>query len=717
MRLYADVILPLPLDQPYTYSLPAEMEGKAVLGTRVLVPLGERWLTGIVVGLRKRKPKQDLKVKPIAEVLEATPLFTPKLLDFARKLSRSFLVPWGEMLQASIPPSFFVRSRASVVLTPKGKEALEKDLLSDDEGRLAVLLGRRPYSPLFLERKSQVENISAVLARMQRKELVSVEKTVRRVRRRVLPETPGGPAQLELDFSADERVWKAAETISGALERRSYSPFLLFGSDGRRKAVYSRLLRKAVSKSGRILFIVPEISLVPALIEDFEKSLGEGLALLHSGLTDRQRELEWQKVRSGRVQVVIGTRSALFSPLENLRLIILDEEQDDSYSQQEGLPFDVRMAAKFRAEEEEAVFVLGSAAPTIESFHWARRGRYLVDLGREEFQPKVTLLDVRGRQVLLDSRLLRAIRKRLDADEQAILFFNRRGYASYLVCSRCRFVPNCDRCDVPLAYHRSEGKLVCHACRRAVPAETDCPRCRGRLTVKRSAGIEAVAEDLRRTFPGKRVEIFAADETGRKEKRESLLREFERGGIDVLVGTQFLAHQGGLPPVSLVGVLHPEMVLHLADFRSGQKAYQLISRASLFLSRDKDAEILIQTAAPEHHSIRLGARGDFLAFFEREVKFRRLLDYPPFSSLAEIVFSGANVRQVAAAARTFVSKVKDADGNVQVFGPSLAPLSRKRGLFRVQVSLKARNAESLKRILALCLKGVRSKKSVNLFGG
>ncbi len=715
MRLYADVILPLPLDQPYTYSLPAEMEGKAVVGTRVLVPLGERWLTGIVVGLRKRKPRQEIKLKPIAEVLDETPLFTPKLLDLARKLSRSFLVPWGEMLQTAMPPSFLIRSRASVVLTPKGKEALEKGLLNDDESRLAALLGKRPYSPIFLERKSQVESVSAVLAKMQKKELVAVEKSLRRVRRRVLPETSEGPAQLELDFSADESVWKATETISEALGKKSHSPFLLFGPAGRRKAVYSRLLREAISKSGRVLFLVPEISLVRALIEEFEKALGDGLALLHSGMTDRQRELEWQKVRSSRVRVVIGTRSALFSPLENLRLIILDEEQDESYSQQEGLPFDLRMAARFRAEEEEAVFVLGSAAPTIESFYRARKGRFLVDLGRESFRPRVSLLDVRDRQVLLHPRLLRAIRERLDANEQAILFFNRRGYASYLVCSRCRFVPNCDRCDVPLAYHRSEGKLVCHACRKTAPAETACPRCGGHLTAKRSAGIEAVAEDLRRTFPGERVEVFAADEASRKEKKESLLREFERKEIDILVGTQFLAHQGGLRPVSLVGVLHPEMVLHLADFRSGQKAYQLISRASLFLSRDKDAEILIQTAAPEHYSIRLAARGDFLAFYEREVKFRRLLDFPPFSSLAEIVFSGGNVRQVAATARTFVSKVKDSNGKVQVYGPSMAPLAKKRGLFRVQVSLRAKNPESLKRILALSLKGVRSKKSVILF--
>jgi primosomal protein N' (replication factor Y) len=715
MTLYADVILTLPLDQPYTYSLPEDMEGNVQVGSRVLVPLGERSLTGIVVGLRKRKPERSMKVKPIAELLDETPLFTPRLLAFIRSLGRSFLVPWGEMVQLAVPPSLLVRSKASVLLTPKGREAMEKGLLKEDERQLAALLGAKPHSPLFLERKSRVKNISALLSRMRKKEFVTVEKSLRQVRRRTRPEAPAGPAQLELDFSLDEPAWRAGEMISGAMAKRTFSPFLLVAPAGRRKAVYSHLLREAASSSGRVLFLVPEISLTPALIDEFEKSLGDDLALLHSRMTDRQRELEWQKIRECRVRVVIGPRSALFSPLENLRLIILDEEQDESYSQQDGLPFDVRRAARLRAQEEGAALVLGSSAPTVESFHLAQKGRFLIDLGRDPFQPKVTVLDFRGRSGLLDPRLIRAIRERVDKQEQVVLFYNRRGYASHLACGRCGFVPSCDRCDLPLAYHKSEGKLVCHACRRTVPVEMDCPRCRGRLTVRMSVGIEAVAEDLRRTFPRNRIEVFAVDEAGRKEKREALRRGFEKREIDILVGTQFLAHQAGLPPATLVGILHPETVLHLADFRSGQKAFQAISRACGFLERGKNAEAFIQTVAPEHYSIREAARGDYAAFYEQEIQFRRLLDYPPFSSLAEVVFSGGNRRHVAATARAFASRVKEADADIQVFGPSLAPLARRRGLYRIQVSLKSRNPEPLKKTLDRCLKGIRSKKSLLLF--
>jgi primosomal protein N' (replication factor Y) len=715
MTLYADVVLPLPLDRPYTYSVPVELEGRAAVGSRVLVPLGERRLTGFVVGLRKKKPRISLKLKPVAEVLDEKPFFTPELLAFTRRLSRSSFTPWGEILRAAVPPSLLLRTRASVSLTPKGKEALEQGTLSDEERRVADLLEPRPHSPLYLERKVQAKNLPALLARMRKKELVIVEKKLKLVSRRERDELSAGPTQLELDFSLDEGLRKAARAILEVMAKKAFSPFLLFGPAGRREAVYFHLIREAAARSGRVLYLVPEISLTPALIEKYKRKLGDGLAILHSRMTDRQRELEWQKIKERRAAVVIGPRSALFAPLPDLRLVILDEEQDETYSQQEGLPFDVRKAARIRAEEEKAALVQGSAAPTVESFYSARKGRFLIDLGRETATAKVLLLDFRRASGLVDPRLKRAIQDRLEKREQVILFFNRRGYASHLVCGRCGHVPRCDRCDLSLAYHKKEGKLVCHACRRSVPAVLNCPRCKGRLVVRMSAGIEAVAEELRTSFLGCRVEVFAADEAARKEKKDALLRGFERKEIDILVGTQSLARQPGLPPVTLAGVLHPEMILHLADFRSGQKAFLLIRSAFHFLREGETSEVHIQTSAPDHYSIREAARGDYLGFFEQEIRFRRLLDYPPFSFLAEVFFSGENARHVAATARMFVTRVKDSGKDVQVFGPSVASMARKRGLFRVQVNLKTRRLETLNGVLSPSLKGIRSEKSVFLF--
>ena len=715
MTLYADVVLPLPLDRPYTYSMPPEQADKVQVGSRVLVPLGKRWETGFVVGLRRRSPNAGLKLKPIAEVLDETPFFSPAMLSFTRRLSRACFLPWGEVLQTAVPPSLLPRTRASISLTQQGREALEGGALAAEEQQLAALLASRPHSPRFLEKKLQLKGFPAILSRMEKKEYVTLSRELKRASRR----KPGGaearPAQLELDFALDAGLRKAGAPILDILAGKTFSPFLLFGPAARREAVYFHLIREALGGSGRVLYLVPEISLTPVLMEKYRKRFGDGLVILHSRLTDRQRELEWQKIKERRAAVVVGPRSALFAPLPDLRLIILDEEQEESYSQQEGQPIDIRKAARIRAEEEPAVFVQGSAAPTVESFYFARKGGYLIELGDEPAAAKAALLDFRRASGLVDPRLKQAIRERLDKREQVILFFNRRGYAAQLVCAKCAYVPRCERCDLSLAYHKKEGKLVCHACRRTVPAGLTCPRCGGRLTVRPSAGVEAVAEELKRAFPGRRVEIFAADEAGRKEKKDALLRAFEKREIDILIGTQLLARQSGLAPVTLAAVLHPEMALHLADFRSGQKAFLLIRGAFRFLEEGERAEVLIQTSAPDHYSIREAAKGDYRGFFEQEIKFRRLLDYPPFCSLAQVIFSGERARDVAASARLFVGRVKDSGKDVQVFGPSVAPMARKRGLFRVQVSLKARRPETLNAVLGPSLEGIRTGRSVFLF--
>jgi primosomal protein N' (replication factor Y) len=715
MTLYADVVLPLPLDRPYTYSVPPEHADKVQVGSRVLVPLGKRWVTGFVVGLRKKAPAAGLKLRPVSEVLDGMPLFSSAMLSFTEKLSRTFFLPWGEILQAAVPPSMLPRTRATVSLTARGKAALESGTLKAEEGKLAALLMSRPHSPRFLEKKLQLKNLSPFIAGMEKKELVSVTRQLKRVKRRKPGEARAGPAQLELDFTLDEGLRRASRPILQALAGRAYSSFLLFGPAGRREPVYFHLIREVTAASGRVLYIVPEISLTPAFIEKYRRRLGEGLAVLHSRLTDRQRELEWQKIREGRAEVVVGPRSALFAPLSDLRLVILDEEQDESYAQQEGQPFDIRKAARIRAEEEKAAFVQGSAAPTVESFYSARKGRSLIELGGEGPTAKATLLDSRGISGLVDPRLKTAIRERLDKSEPVIILFNRRGYASFLVCGRCGYCPRCSRCDLSLTYHKKEAKLVCHACRRAIPAALTCPRCGGRLALRPSAGVEAVAEELKEAFPGKRVEIFGADEASRKENREALLRAFAGKEIDILIGTQFLARQYGLPPVTLAAVLHPEMVLHLADFRSAQKAFLLIRGAFRFLEDGGRAEVIIQTSSPDHYSIREAAKGDYRGFFEQEIRFRRLLDYPPFSSSAQVVFSGDKAREVAASARTFVGRVREAGKDVQVFGPAIASLARKRGLFRVQVNLKARRIETLNVVLGPGLKGIRSGRSVFLF--
>ncbi len=713
MTVYADVVLPLPVEQTFTYSVPPELEKRNRTGVRVLVQFGERLLTGFVVRLRSRKPKGSLKLKPIQEVLDEDSLFSGSFLSFTKKLSQHYLVPWGEILQAAVPPSLLLKSRTTVCLTPEGSHALDQGTLPEDEMAVLSRLVRQPRTPRFLERQCGVENITALLARLQKKELIAIQRDLRRVRRKTKTETAASPAQLELDFSLSEDLSRAADVILAALAQSAFSPFLLFGSPDRRESVYFRLLREVLARSSRALFLVPEISLTHSLIENLRKKLGENVAVLHSRLTERQREIEWQKARQNRAGVVIGPRSALFAPLDNVRLIILDEEHDESYSQQEGLPYDVRTAARLRAEEEKAVLIFGSGRPSVAGFFQAQKGRYLIDIGGER-KAVVNLADSRKSAGLVSRSILAAVTKSLARQEPVLIFFNRRGYASNLVCARCRFIPRCARCDLALSYHKREAKLVCHYCRFAIPAAGACPQCGGRLVVRRGAGIEAVAEDMRQAFPQARVEVFAADVTGRKEERERILKAFQTGEINILLGTQLLAHQTDLAKVSFVGILHPEMILHLADFRSAEKAFHMIAAALRFLREEATSEAIIQTASPEHFSIREAACGNYRAFYEREIKFRRLMDYPPFSALAEVVLMGEKLRKVAAVARILAGRAREAEPDITVLGPALAPVSRIRGLYRIQIILKAPRRSRLVRFLILALKGISARKSVFL---
>jgi primosomal protein N' (replication factor Y) len=494
------------------------------------------------------------------------------------------------------------------------------------------------------------------------------------------------------------------------MEKKVFSPFFLYGPPEKREAVYSRLIKEILASGSRVLFLVPEIALTQTLMERFEKRLGEKVALLHSQLSDRKRELEWRKIKEGEVDVVVGPRSALFSPLDHLGLIIVDEEDDDSYYQLEAPSYDARKGAWLRAKHEGAALVYGSALPSVEAFYRARKGKYLYCLDSEARKTKVEIVDDRLERGLISSKLKERISGRLKKEEQILVFFNRRGYASYLFCSRCNYISRCIHCDIALTYHKREGRLVCRYCNYSLAKMNSCPDCGSRMIRERGTGIEAVEEELKTVFPQGRIALFAADLNKREQGR--ILQNFWSGKIDILVGTQLLAHQVELPPVSLVAILFPETILTLSDYRASQKTFQTLSRMMKFLKSDNKAEVIIQTALPHHFSICQAALADYISFYREELRLRRLMNYPPFSRMAEILFQGENLRSVARKSREFSTKVKSFEGDVEILGPALASVSKVRGINRVQVILKARRKEELDKVLRELLKTIKLRKSV-----
>jgi primosomal protein N' (replication factor Y) len=713
MTLYAEVILSLPLDQSFSYLIPQSFQKKAKVGSRVLVPLGQRMLTGFIVRLGKRKFSPEFKLKEIAEVLDEEPVFSSSFLSFTRKLSGYYYSSWGELLQASLPPSFILKSKTIIVLSEKGRTALQDRDLRREERELLGFIRKGNYSPLFLKRKLKVRNLSSLLSRLEKKGFILVQKEITKARKKTASASSLSHTQLEIDFSLDSQSREIADQITRKMEKKVFSTFFLYGPPEKREAVYSRLIKETLAKVRRVLFLVPEIALTRTLMGRFEKRLGEKVALLHSQLSEKKRELEWRKIKQGEVDVVVGPRSALLSPVDELGLIIVDQEEDESYYQLESPSYDARKGAWLRAKEEGAALVYGSGLPSVEAFYRARRGKYLFCLDSEQRERKVEIVDDRLERGLISSRLKERIAERLLKKEPILIFFNRRGYASYLFCSRCNFIPRCIHCDIALTYHKREGKLICHYCNYSLPKMDRCPDCGSRMIRERGTGIEAVEEELKTIFPQGRVALFATDLNRREQ--EKILRDFWSGKIDILVGTQLLAHQAELPAASLVAILFPETILTLSDYRASQKAFQTLSRMMKFLKSGNKAEVIIQTALPNHFSIRQAAQGDYFSFFKEELKLRRLMNYPPFSFIAEILFQGENLRNVAGKSREFSTKVKSSEQDLEILGPALASVSKVRGISRVQVILKARRKKELDRVLRESLKTIKLRKSVWIY--
>ncbi len=715
MTLCADVVVPLPLERAFRYLVPENAGRTLQPGVRVLVPFGRRELTGFVVGVLGAPPPGGPALKEIKAVLDEEPIFSSTFLSFTRELSQRSYSSWGEILQSAVPPSLLVRTLTTVALTPAGEQAVRKGGLGKREKELARFLGARAYSPSFLARKLRLSDIGGLVSRMEAKGLLLVRKSVggleRRRRSRLEASSPAG-IQLEFDFPSGTPSEPALRPLFDRLGRGGFAPFLIRAPRQKRVEIYLGLLHEIISRSGKALVLLPEVSLTRTLAERLEKRLGKTVAVLHGELSEARREREWRRVRDGRASVVCGTRSALLAPIERPRLIIVDEEQEDSYIQDHPA-FDARRGARLRAEVEECLLVSGADFPTVECFQAAREGGWLIDLGEEATRVRVEVLDAKLEKSFIGARLKRALGDVLSREERAIVFFNRRGYATSLICSHCSHIPKCRRCDIPLVLHKRAKRLICPLCGESGAELAACPRC-GRSFRTRGAGIEAVAEELRRLFPEAPQAVFNTDVLSSRAAQEAVLKRFVRGGIKILIGTELLAHRRDLPAVPLVAILAPEMTLALPDFRAGQRTFQALLRMIRFCPAGEGSGVIIQTALPDHYIVRSAAAQDYGAFFREEISFRRLMGYPPFSEMTEVVLEGRDLRALGREARRAAEAMRAASPSVEVLGPALAAVSRVKGLFRVQVVLRAESREAIDALLARSLPPQGGRRSVSV---
>jgi primosomal protein N' (replication factor Y) len=714
MSLFVRVVFPLPLDQPFVYGVPERLKEKARPGCRVLAPLGRKNQTGFVVSAGAEPPAAKIKVREIVEVLDEGPFWTGPFLAFTQALSAEYHSPWGEILQASLPPSLVLRSRMAVALTAAGRGALGEKTLGPRERALASFLQDHAGggSPLYLQRKVGLKNISSLISRMRKKGFLEVRELRVRPPRAESSEPGGRPTQLPLDFAGKRPVEGVLAAAQNAVRESRFAAFYLHGSRLALAAAYRDLVRTAAAASGKTLFLVPEVALTREFTSAIETEFGRPAAVFHGRMTEKQKETAWRGLRSGRTALAEGTRSALLLDAGPLRLVIVDDEHEESYVQSESPSYDARRGAWLRARAENAAVVFGSPRPSVEAFYQAGREGLLVDLGGDEEKIPVAWVDHRTATPVLSRDLELRIRASLKRGEPVILFLNRRGYAASLACSACGRIPRCRRCDIPLVYHKRGEELLCHYCGAALRSSVGCPACGGRLELKRGAGTQALEEELKRLLPGVPVGRFDADTASVREEREKILLAFSRGRIPVLIGTQLLAYQPGVPRVRLVGILSPETLLAFSDYRASQRTFQAVSRMIEFCERAAGSQLVIQTPGPVHYSIQAAGAKDFRSFYEREIEFRRVMNYPPFTALAEVTLQGRDVRSLAAKSREFRALLRSYEPELEVLGPALASIVKLKDMSRVQVILKARRRETIDQALNEALPRVRLKKTV-----
>ncbi|QQG67024.1 primosomal protein N' [Desulfobulbus oligotrophicus] len=739
MVLY-EVAVDAPLATTLTYSQPVERVDPLPTGCCVRVPLGKRLVVGYILGVvhHQNLDEQPFTVKPIAEVLLESPLFPPALIPLYQWIARYYLYPIGKVLRTAIPltpgsrSSQRVRAKMRSVISPGPLLLSQLSTAVDHGGDAVVDHLQRNYSitlkpaekktlqlflSIFCEHEQhpidrllitrQYPGASPRLRRLC--ELGILEETDEQVIRdpfsRVM-ETPLRPVQLTREQKA------VLETVLPTLATGNFSPFLLHGVTGCGKTeVYLQTVQHALDLGKTALILVPEIALAAQLESHFYARFGAQLAILHSGLSDGQRFDQWQAVRSGKVSVVLGARSAVFAPLENIGVIIVDEEHEPAYKQEDGLRYNARDLAVLRAKMTGCPVILGSATPSVVSYFHSMQDKYtlltMTTRVKEQALPLVEIVDLtttkRSRPDLAFSdELIRAVAETLHQGKQSLLFVNRRGFSPFMLCRDCGFILQCQHCHVSLTLHRKNNRLLCHYCGAGQPVHTICPVCHSPRITGMGIGSERVEEEVKQLFPEARVARLDSDTAVKRNYYLKVLQKIQAREIDILIGTQMIAKGLHFPHITLVGVIWADSGLGMPDYKSAERTFALLAQVTGRAGRGEDrGRVIVQTYQPHHYSIVLAQNQDYQAFFTSETAVRRPLGYPPFSRLVNIRFSGLREKQVEEAARQSASFLRQQHqhGQVEILGPSPSPLPKLKNHIRWQLLLKSPSSPLLH---ALC---------------
>ena len=645
----------------------------------------------------------DDPVAQILRMLERRPLsaaYLAKSLPLADKAVRSlerkgFIV--AEQVQTERDPLRAPAERLRVELAGAAGERK----LNKPERELRAFLELHPGSHNLKDLEDAVKNASLAARSLARKGLVSLK-----------PETAAMAAgTMRAPHTLNAAQQAAFERIREAIHARQFATFLLHGVTGSGKTeVYLKAIEEALERGRSALLLVPEIALTPAMAGQFFSRFGDRVAILHSAFTDVERTEQWRRIRSGAASVVVGTRSGVFAPVRNLGLIVVDEEHDGSYKQEETPRYNGRDVAVVRAQAAGACVVLGSATPSLESRYNAERGKYtLLELpGRIEERPMPTVALIDMRQEFLETRqqatfsrkLLEAIGGRLENGEHTIVLLNRRGFSSFLACRSCGKRVECINCSVTLTFHKRDRRLLCHYCGYAAKVPGVCPECASEHIYFLGVGSERVEEELHRAFPAARIARLDRDTVTGKRHYETILHDFREGHYDVLVGTQMIAKGHDIPNVTLVGVVSADVGLSMPDFRAAERTFQLLTQVAGRAGRGNvPGMVLIQTINPDHYAVRMAAAQDYQEFYEKELSFRRMMHYPPFSAMANVLVRSEKKEMAMRMSSELGMLLAPPPEKLKILGPAEAPVPRLKNEYRYQFLIKALSRKALNELL------------------
>lgn len=763
---YYTVHLPLALTRAFHYSSKVEITP----GARVLVSFNRKDMIGICGDRMQEQPSDRIRYKPVLEVLDDEPVLGPRLLELAKFMAEYYACSLGsacfamlpawlvpdidaevKWLAADFPEPFRALQPAlgggETIKVPElrkqlkgvpvlhlieqasdlGLLELKRKLSSRDKPKtvnFVRLLDREPDLGLFPPKQKEAlqlilaipkeefplseisETVSySVVRALQKKGLLSI--TPKKVEREFFSfDSSAGPKVVTLN--AEQQL--AVQEISR--QAAKFRVDLLYGITGSGKTeVYIPLIRSCLQEGKGVIFLIPEIALTPQMVERFQGEFGATLAISHSQLSDRQRLNQWHKIAAGECRIVIGARSAVFAPMPRLGLIIVDEEHEQSYKQDNNPRYNGRDLAVMRAKLEGARIVLGSATPSLESWYNQDIGKYTLHTLKSRpldiKLPEVRILSLQEdyQQQLLSDELIAAIGARLEKKEQVILFQNRRGFSSYMQCLKCGELIKCANCDISMYYHRDREEMNCHYCGNAYPSPRKCPSCGSYTFSYGSPGTQKVEQLLRIVFPQARVLRLDSDSARRQDSYKTMYRRMKDRDVDILLGTQMISKGLDFPAVTLVGIINADISLNVPDFRSAERTFQLCTQVAGRSGRaDKRGEVIIQTYNPTHYAIVHAGNQDYQAFAEEELEHRRRLNYPPFYRLARILFQcldGNLLEQEMAFLRekALLAAASFGANDLYLLGPAPAPFARINKLNRWHLILKARTPSILKQAL------------------